>query len=322
VLVEGEKMSKSKGNVIPLLNLFNEHGADLVRINIVASSEGIDDADWRVENIKSYKSRLEFLYELCRNLKKAKSKTKSNADSYLQSRMQKIIRNSKENYEKTKFRSAIYYALFESTNAIRWYLRRIGDVKKANRKIIREVLETTIKLITPMTPHICEEMWHILGNKNFVTISKWPEAELHLESVETEKAEEMIIAVLDDVEQIIKISGIKPKRITLYIADDWKFRVYKKVLAGKSMSINEITKEIMASGEYGKATIGFIQSLYKKINELQPVISRSQQFRIFEEAKPLIEKGFNCSVEIQDASKSDNVKAKQATPQKPGIFIE
>jgi leucyl-tRNA synthetase len=46
VKVEGEKMSKSKGNFIPLRDLIGQYSADLVRINIVASAEGLEDADW------------------------------------------------------------------------------------------------------------------------------------------------------------------------------------------------------------------------------------------------------------------------------------
>lgn len=322
VNVEGEKMSKSKGNVIPLRALLDDYGADLVRINIVASSEGIDDADWRAENIKSYRSRIEFLFDLCKGIKKARSKNISNADIYLQSRLQKIISECSKSYEETRFRTAVHYALFETTSALRWYLRRSGDIRNANKKILKNALETAIKLITPATPHICEEMWWMLRNKDFAATAKWPVPDAALESEEAEKAEEMILSTLEDVEQIIKIAGIKPKKISLFIADEWKFRVYKKVLAGKNRPINEITKDIMETGAYGKATVSFIQALYSKINELKPVIPRSRQFHIFGEAKQLLEKEFSCAVEISDASKSDNVKAKQATPQKLGIFVE
>ncbi|MBI2578546.1 MAG: leucine--tRNA ligase [Candidatus Aenigmarchaeota archaeon] len=322
VNVEGEKMSKSRGNIIPLHNLLKDYGADLVRINIVASSEGIDDADWRSENIKSYRSRIEFLFDLCKGIKKAGSKNISNVDSYLQSRMQKIIKNATENCEETRFRTAVHYALFETTNALRWYIRRSGDIRNANKKILRNALETTIKLITPATPHICEEMWQMLGGKGFAATAEWPVSDAAAESEESEKAEEMILSTLEDAEQIIKIAGIKPKKISLFIADEWKFRVYKKVLAGKNRPINDITKEIMETGAYGKATISFIQALYNKINELKPVIPRSRQFQVFGEAKQLLEKEFICSIEVIDASKSDNSKAKQATPQKLGIFVE
>jgi len=61
VNVSGTKMSKSLGNIIPLKNLVEDVGADIVRANIVASNEEMDDGDWRDENVSSYESRLQNL---------------------------------------------------------------------------------------------------------------------------------------------------------------------------------------------------------------------------------------------------------------------
>ena len=57
-------------------DLIDDLGTDLVRINLITSNEGLDDADWRIENVKSYKTRLEFLYEIIKDLKKAKGNSK------------------------------------------------------------------------------------------------------------------------------------------------------------------------------------------------------------------------------------------------------
>ena len=80
VNVEGEKMSKSRGNIIPLKDLINKHGADMVRINIAASSEGIDDADWRTESMRSYRSRFELLFETAESLKKCRKSGIDNSE--------------------------------------------------------------------------------------------------------------------------------------------------------------------------------------------------------------------------------------------------
>ena len=78
----------------------------------------------------------------------------------------------------------------------------------------------------------------------------------------------------------------------------------------------------MSSGTYGKATVMFIQSLYKKINELQPVIARGQQFTLLDDVRGFIEKETGCEVLIQDADDTDNLKAKSSTPSKFGLFLE
>ena len=322
VNIEKEKMSKSKGNIIPLRDLIDDLGTDLVRINLVTSNEGLDDADWRIENVKSYKTRLEFLYEIIKNLKKAKSNKKRNIDLYLQSSLQREIKESIENYEVTKFRTASHHALFNNINTLRWYLNRVDGIKNANKNVLKESLEDVVKLITPLAPHLSEELWSMLGHKNFISIEKMPSPNNSLINKEAEQQEEFIRQIISDVAEIEKIVKIKPKKAMIFIADDWKFSVYDTVLKNKEKDVNEITKKIMSTGKYGKATIGFIQSLYKKLSELKPVISRKKQSEILEEAQKFLEKEVGCKLEIKYAEKSKDPKARQANPQKPGILLE
>ncbi len=322
--VEGEKMSKSKGNIIPLRKLIEDYGTDLTRLNIAASSEGIDDADWRAENVKSLRQRYDFLFETAKNIGKAKGRNAGNAELYLSSRIQSIVSSATESCENLKFRTASQYALFESTNAIKWYLRRVGGVKNADRKVLEKSLSIIVRLLAPFTPHLCEELWHTLGGKGFVSVARWPEYDKNDTDLEAEMSEGLVQQVLDDVENIQKIAGIKPKKIALFVAEDWKFNVYGVMLRNKNKSINEITNEIMRSDarKYGKATLNFIHSAYRKINELKTVIPRKSQLEILEEAKGFMQRETNCTIEITDASKSENQKARQATPQKPGILLE
>lgn len=320
VNIEKEKMSKSKGNIIPLRDLIDQFGADLVRMNLVTSNEGLDDADWRFENIKSYKSRLEFLYENVKNVEKAGSTKTRNIDLYLQCCLQRNIKNAIENYEITKFRTASHHALFNNMNTLRWYLKRVDGIKNANKKILTKSLESIVKLMAPIAPHISEELWHMLGHKSFVSTEKMPSFDKSAINEDVEQQEDFIRHVISDVLEIQKIAKIQPKKISLFIAEDWKFSVYNTVLKKKEKGINEITKEIMSTGKYGKATIGFVQSLYKKINLLKPVVQKKRQSEILAESKKFLEKELRCKIEV--FKKSDNQKAKAATPQKPGILLE
>ncbi len=322
VNVEGEKMSKSKGNFIPLKDLVEKHGADLVRINITASGQGIDDADWREDNIRSYKNRYENLVQGIHDLKDAKKTNVESIDLYLQSKMQRHIENATKDYEQLAFRDAVQAALFEALNDMKWYMRRVGDTKKVNKKIMKTYIETIVKLMTPITPHVCEELWTMLGGKGFIATEEWPVANATRESIESELGEELLKKTLADVEEVKNITKIQPQKITLFVAENWKFRVYNTVLKSKDKNVNDITKEIMSSGGYGKATVGYIQSLYKKIGELQPTLPRSIQLSLLNESKNFLEKETGCSIIIEDSEKTENAKAKTATPNKFGIFIE
>jgi len=323
VNVEGEKMSKSKGNIIPLTDLIAQHGADLTRLNIVSSAEGLDDADWRAESIKSLRQRYEFLFAVAKGLKKARGGKITNAELYLMSRITGILSLTTENYEQLKFRSGVQNALFDSTNALRWYLNRVGGVKHANKKVLSGSVRCIIKMLAPLTPHLCEELWSTTG-KGFVVMSEWPLPDTKHIDREAESQEEFLKQVIEDIKRIKKISGITPKKISLFVSQQWKFRIYNIILTNKTKGRNEITKVIMQTDmkRYGNATIGFIQSLYKKINELQPAVDRKSQLEILSEAKRFLEAELQCQVSIEDAEKSMHDKAKQSVPQKPGILLE
>ncbi len=324
VNVEGEKMSKSKGNIIPLRNLIDNYGADLTRINIATSSEGIDDADWRVENMKSFRMRYEFLFDLAKNAKKTRQTKMRAIDMYLISKLQNTIKNTTQNYEVTKYRTAANHALFEVTNELKWYMTRCGGIKNANRKAVQEALSIITRLLAPFTPHVCEEMWSVLGKKTFVSVAEWPKYDKKLINEQIELGEDLIKSALEDIREIQRLKTIKPKSVKIFVAEGWKFDVYSIVLRNKNRNINEITKEIMSGDlkRYGNATVMFIQNLYKKINELKPVLDKKSQLDCLTDAKDFLKKEIGCRIEIIDANNSHDQKAKFSGPQKPGILLE
>lgn len=333
VNVEGEKMSKSKGNIIPLKMLVDTYGADLTRINIINSAEGLEDADWHAENIKGIRSRLETIYDTACSMKYAKNMKARNSDLYLHSRLQKIVSAASVNIEQARFRTAIQYALFDATSTLKWYIRRVGGIKNANKKALANYISSICRLLAPITPHLCEEIWHNLGNKGFVSLAPWPVADKSLINEESEIAENFLTNIIDDVEEIRRITQKDTRVISIFVANDWKFKIYEIVLKSKGKDINSITKEIMSTDmkRYGNATVAFIQSLYKKKNELKTILDRKTQAEFLNESTGFLEKELGCKIKILDAEKSDDskdasgvsqVKARASTPQKPGILLE
>lgn len=241
VNVEGEKMSKSKGNVIPLRDLIRQHGTDLVRANIISSAEGLDDADWRTENIRSLRARLQMLLELAAKLKtsrtakvrnatakdKTKSKKAGQAEKWLRSRIQRHIAAATTAYEAAKFRTAINAALYDSTADLKWYLARVGDIKAANALVLKDVLMVIARLIAPAAPHIAEEIWQRLGNRPFIAVAPWPKAEKHLTDKKAEANENLIKATLEDGNAVLKIVKKKPSLINIYAARPAELKILK-----------------------------------------------------------------------------------------------
>jgi leucyl-tRNA synthetase len=231
VNVSGTKMSKSLGNIIPLKNLVNDVGADLVRANIVASNEGTDDADWRDESVASYESRLQMLFDFVSELKKlkakAKRKTVENIDRYIASKTQQHIKQATENYEHMKFRSSTQSALFELTNDISWYVSRCGGIANCHAQTLAEVLSVCVRLISPIMPHASEELWEMLGNKTFIATEKWPEVEMSKIDKNAMDMEDILKRTIEDLRNVVKLAG-KNNAAHLYVLTDKEFAHLKE----------------------------------------------------------------------------------------------
>ncbi len=218
VNVSGTKMSKSKGNIIPIKDLIKAVGADLVRINIVASNEGLNDADWRDESLSGYESRIRLLFDLVSKLKNMKG-VRSGVDKFLISRIQEHVKSAKDNYEVMKFRSATQAALFDATNDVKWYVDRCRGIKNCNKKVLSEVLGIIVRLIAPLVPHTAEELWGMLKMKGFVSVSSWPEYEEKKIDKSAMEAENVLKKVMEDLGNVMKITGRK-SNLYLYAMDE------------------------------------------------------------------------------------------------------
>jgi len=246
VNVGGEKMSKSKGNFIPMSELIKTYGADITRINIAGSNENMDDADWREDSIQTYKSRISYLFGIINEMKKAKREDEKQIDIYIQSTLNKIIKDSTEHYQNMKYRSAVQLALFALTNEIKLYIDRADGIENCNKNILANVIESMVKMMAPVMPHFAEEMWKKMGNKTFVSIESWPEADENKINKDIMQLEEIYRKSIEDVKQVIKLSASKvktPENLFLYFA------------TAKELNYFNDSIEHLAKIGFGKVTI-------------------------------------------------------------------
>jgi leucyl-tRNA synthetase len=261
------KMSKSKGNVIFMRDMNEKVGADLFRINMAASNEELNDADWRDESIAGYKAKLRFLLEVVKDLKKAKRKSMLTVDSYLISKMQEHIKNTTECYEAMKFRSASQSSLFNAVNDIKWYIERVGGIKNCNRKVLCDAVSSVVRMISPLTPHVCEEMWSRIG-KGFVATAEWPCYDENVIDKNAMELEGILVKVVEDLKNVLKIVG-KKKNAYLYVVTDKELEhiengkdFIRKQLGFKKISVFKVSdakkydpQNKSAKAKYGKPGI-------------------------------------------------------------------
>ncbi len=158
---DGEKMSKSKGNVIDPVDIVESYGADTLRTYVMFMGDYGSAAPWSDESLKGCRRFLERVAALPEMVSDVPE------DAEIESKVHKTIKKVSEDIENMKFNTAIAALM-----------TLINDFAKAG-KITEWDLVTFIKLLSPFAPHITEEIWEGLGKNadgvTFLTLSAWPE---------------------------------------------------------------------------------------------------------------------------------------------------
>lgn len=211
--VEGEKMSKSRGNFILLTDALKKYGADATRIALMDSAEGLNDSNWSEKDVLAWKNKLSSFYGLVeRYYDKGKIMLKRPIDVWLVSRFQNHIKKITEHLERTENRSALTY-FHQMINDLQWHLKRHEEKNKA---IVNYVLETITKFLSIYSPFIAEEIWSKMGKDRFISSEKWPEFEEKKIDIEVLKKEDAFMNTCEDIKHVIKLSK-KNKNLYLYV---------------------------------------------------------------------------------------------------------
>ncbi len=222
---DGSKMSKSKGNVVSPDELVEKYGCDSLRLYELFVGPPELDTDWDDSGIDGVYRFIKKLWKL----------VNENVD--------KIIPTNK------KFEFICNKLIYEITNKLdnfnlntvvstfMEYTNKLLDLSKSENGIDKKTLETLVILISPVAPHIAEEMWEILGNKDSVFNQKWP-------IYDPEKIKE------DTVEIALQINGKVRDSLSINVNDekDVVLKKAKEVLNSR-LEGKEIIKEIYVKGK-------------------------------------------------------------------------
>ena len=167
---DGEKMSKSRGNVVNPEEVIDEIGADAFRCYEMFMGAFDQAIPWSTNGAKGCRKFLDRVWRLQEKLVDSDKYSKG-----MNSLMHETIKKVSEDYEKMKFNTAIAQMMTLVNE-----LSTVPQVTKAE-------LETLLKLLCPVAPHICEEMWQNLGHAEAIHHAAWPtwdEAALMKQEVE------------------------------------------------------------------------------------------------------------------------------------------
>ena len=175
VIKDGKKMSKSLGNVVSPSEIIEKYGADTARLFILFASPPERELDWSdagVEGSFRFINRVyRMVYEFTEKYGNgdADHSTENKRDKELLYKMNATVKKVTEDIdERFNFNTAIS-AVMELVNEM--YKYKEGPV---NEKLFRGAIEAVILILSPFTPHVCEELWRQIGKKTSVHKMKWP----------------------------------------------------------------------------------------------------------------------------------------------------
>jgi len=338
-LLEGNKMSSSKGNVILLKDAIRDYTADVVRLFLMASAEPWQDFDWREKEVLGTKRRLEWFREFAAKVEEIKGskldlsnieevELTRTIDLWMISQLNEHIKKSTEALEVFQTRQALQDSLFLLKKDVDHYLYRVKHLLDAQDPaiiyVLSTVLEAWIRLLAPFTPHTSEELWSTYGGEGFVSEAAWPVADETKVSPEIEKSEALVENTIKDIAHIKQMVGDEIEKVHIYLAPDWKWDLYKIADEVGKPDIGQIMGRAIAANIYDdKKEIAMVaKKIGKEITKTR-YIGKIDEEAILTDALDYIKEECGNEVIIHtDDSYDPQNKARNAMPYKPAIFME
>jgi len=326
-LLNGAKMSSSKGNVFLLEDAVMEFGADTVRMFLVGSAEPWQDFDWRNDLVTSTRKQIDrFMNTVVECM--AAREDPGDLDSWLRSRLQGHISRTTEALERFQTRQALQEAFFGIESDLKWYRRRLPEGSSGS-VYLHELCSAWVRLLAPVIPFTGEYLWKALGGEGLVSFAPWPKTDKTNENRSIEVAEELLARIVEDIESILKIIQLEPAAITIYTAPEWKRTIFQAVASAEEKT--GVIKEIMkdeAMRKRGKEVTDTVRQCITQVHRLPPQVvsgllqEMPDEKAVFSAASQFLAREFSVPVTVRDAGGSSHAKAATALPFKPAIVIE
>ncbi|WP_135536686.1 leucine--tRNA ligase [Halostella pelagica] len=316
VQLEGEAMSKSKGNTVSPQRIVEEYGADTARLFMMQAAQPERDFDWTEEGVRSTYRFLGRLKDLVQSFDPdAGGSGDDPITDYVADEIDASVAVATEEYDDLTFNVALREA-----QELVGTLRQYRDYADPHPETFERGLAVAVRLLAPVTPHLAEELYDELGGDGFVAEAEWPSADVDRETAE--KRRQLVENTREDVRQIVEVAGIEnPERIDIVVTPEWKFDALG--IAVESDADNLIS-ELMGEShirEQGDAAASYGQDLQAEREALSMTLAPEDEYESLVAAAWLVEREFDASARVVRADEADDDVANTAEPGRPAIDI-
>ena len=220
---DGEKMSKSKGNVVLPETVSDIYGIDTARFFLCGLASPEKNIGWSEKGIVGSLKFINKIFNYFERIKFGKTSEK------LEIKLNKTIENVTKYFGNFQYRKASIE------------IRELFDLIYKQETIEKKVLKKFLKILNPICPHITEELWEKLGNKNFICLKKWPVADEKKIGKSFEKSEKAIEKLKEDIANINKITGGGNTKVYVYVLPN-ELNIYKDMKDVQVFSVSDKNK--------------------------------------------------------------------------------
>ncbi|MFC4248818.1 leucine--tRNA ligase [Natribaculum luteum] len=313
VLYDGEKMSASKGNVVAP----QEYGAETTRLFVLSAAHPEQDFEWTANNVRGAYDLQQTLYAMVMSFvdEGVSRSERAPRDAYVDGEIDRTIAAVTEEYERFRFHRAV-----AEIRGLAQLLRRYREHGTPHGDVYRRGLLTLAALVSPMAPHLGEELWNRLRGDGLVVEAAWPEPRRDASAYRLERR--LVETTLEDVRDIVDVVDIDdPERIELVAAETWKHRVYDRVRNTERDA--DVVDRVLDDGTIDAAdddVAAFTAELADRRAELDPLLDAERELAVLERASWLFDDEFGADVTVRRATDDDDL-ARKASPGKPAIRI-
>nr|MDO8111290.1 leucine--tRNA ligase [Candidatus Sigynarchaeota archaeon] len=337
---EGQKMGKSKGNVIPIARVPEQYSVDLTRFHLASIVSADTVIDWRDKEVLNSLKALKHFWDLATKFRGCYNEPPRELSFISKAFKASVKIHFKRAIDAVEHFNAREY-IHEGFNAVLSLIDQYDEIvmligMKEQHQVIQQVLRDLIVIMAPVIPHICEELAHLESPENgqdFVSLKRMPSIQPEPADSTLARQTALVFRVIDDIAQILKLIAVAPRRIHICINAAWKHELFR-LCQEHFQQIPVSTKSIMELAKASATLKSRLGDIAREAAVLQsdpglikvvlmdPVMQREaiEGYRIY------LERLYKADVVMHFADEPDlympKNKVDKAEPGRPAIWIE
>lgn len=301
---EGKKFSKSSGDNIDPLEIIKKYGCDALRWSVLIGSAPGNDSRFYEEKIEGSRNLVNKLWNISRYLltsleaEDAASSSETLADRWIKGRLQEVIASVTKKMELSQFSAAGEELRdFTWSDVADWYLE-IAKVEKGKNALLKDLLQSLLKLWHPFMPFVTEAIWQQAGFGGLLITTAWPEQTVVTAGTREAESFNLLRNLVTDARRLRAEQAVEPSKQIAFssqIPDGLQEFVreneswIKRLINASSLEMVENLSSGWVSTVSGVSTIGFdpmgVLDLAKEKEKAQKELAETQQYAKTLEAK-------------------------------------